>query len=345
MKKFLAILLALVLCLSLGVTAFAADDVNPPAEGGETPAAAAGATHDPVTLTKAYTLNGAETQVYPEETLTFTVEADEANPDASMITIADVDTAESLNIVLEFPTYTKMGVYTYTITEDEGETLGVTYDSAAVTVVVTVINEKAGDGTTDVLKAYVQIFNEEGEKTADEGEDPTEASFTNDYGVGQLTVTKTVTGNLASNTKLFTIHVSFSGGTNAGAPISYTLPDGTEAELPFEADGTATLDIELKHQDSAVFTNIPAGVSYTVEEDEQHTTGDLNSEEGYTASYENEEGEIAAEDDITCTVTNEKKTEIQTGISLDSLPYILIAVAVVAALVIMVIRKRRYSED
>jgi len=69
MKKYLAILLALVLCLSLGVTAFA-DDVNPPAEGG---AAAAGATHDPVTLTKAYTLNGAETEVYPEETLSFTV--------------------------------------------------------------------------------------------------------------------------------------------------------------------------------------------------------------------------------------------------------------------------------
>ena len=38
-------------------------------------------------------------------------------------------------------------------------------------------------------------------------------------------------------------------------------------------------------------------------------------------------------------------TEIQTGIFLDSLPYILIAAAVVAALVIMVIRKRRSVED
>ena len=344
MKKFLAILLALVLTLSLGVTAFAEGE-EPVTEDPAPAAGATGATHDAVTLTKAYTLNGEETETYPEETLSFTVEADKANPDSSMITVADVNTAETLDIVVEFPTYTKMGTYTYTLTEDEGETLGVTYDTAKVTIVVTVLNEKAGDGTSDVLKAYVNIFNEEGEKTGKDGETPEGASFTNDYSVGKLTVTKTVTGNLASNEKPFTIHVSFSGGEKSGAPISYTLPDGTTGELEFEADGTATLDIELKHEDSAVFDNIPAGVSYTVEEDKQHTEGELNGEEGYTVTYENEKGDIEAKSDITATVTNEKKTEIQTGISLDSIPYILIAVVVVAALFIMAIRKRRYADD
>ena len=353
MKKYLAILLALVLCLSLGVTAFAADDVNPPAEGGETPAAAAGATHADVTVKKTYTVTGGDGKTIPEEVLTFTVTPEGTNPDTSAaIKVADLDTSKGLDITISFPTYTKMGVYKYNVHEEAGETLGVTYDKTDIQVIVTVVNEKAGEGSTDELKVYVAVFTltENGDpdkKIAGDDPDKVEEDFAfeNEYGMGQLTVTKTVTGNLASNTKLFDITVNFTGGTNAGAPISYTLPDSTEAELDFAEDGTASLPIQLKHQDSAVFTNIPAGVSYTVEEDEQHTTGDLNSEEGYTATYENEEGEIAAEDDITCTVTNEKKTEIQTGISLDSLPYILIAVAVVAALVIMVIRKRRYSED
>lgn len=352
MKKFFAILLALVLTLSLGVAAFAADDVNPPAEGGETPAAAAGATHADVTVKKTYTVTGGDGKTIPEEVLTFTVTPEGTNPDTSAITVADLDTSKGLDITISFPTYTKMGVYKYNVHEEAGETLGVTYDKTDIQVIVTVVNEKAGEGSTDELKVYVAVFTltENGDpdkKIAGDDPDKVEEDFAfeNEYGVGQLTVTKTVTGNLASNTKLFTIHVNFTGGVNAGAPISYTLPDGTEGSLEFDEEGNASLDIDLKHQDTAAFLNIPAGVSYTVEEDEQHTTGDLNSEEGYTATYENEEGEIAAEDDITCTVTNEKKTEIQTGISLDSLPYILIAVAVVAALVIMVIRKRRYSED
>ncbi len=336
MKKVFAVLLALVLCLSLGVTAFAAD--------GES--AAPSCTHDPITLSKAYTLNGEETELVPEETLSFEVTPDASNPDTSTITVADVDTASSQDIILEFPTYTKMGVYKYTVAEVAGDTLGVTYDDAEITVVVTVVNEKAGDGSVDVLKAYVNIFDEEGEKLKEEGEDPTGAAFTNDYGVWQMTVTKTVSGNLSSNTKLFTIHVTFTGGEKAGSGIDYELPDGTTGTLTFSADGEASLDIQLKHDDTATFTNIPAGVSYTVEEDSQHLEGDLNSDEGYTVTYENETGEeVEAGSEVEVAVKNEKKTEIQTGIFLDSLPYILIAAAVVAALVIMVIRKRRSAED
>lgn len=353
MKKFLAILMALIMVLSLGVTAFA-DDVTPAADGGATAATgtATGATHADVTVEKTYTVTGGDGQTIPEETLTFTVTPDGGNPDTSAITVADLDTSKGLDITISFPTYTKMGVYKYNVHEEAGDTLGVTYDDTDIQVIVTVVNEKAGEGSEDVLKVYVAVYTltENGDpdkKIAGDDPDKVEEdyAFENEYGLGKLTVTKTVTGNLASNTKEFDITVSFSGGAKAGGDIAYTLADGTTGTLSFAEDGTASLGIKLKHEASAVFTNIPAGVTYTVVEAEKHTQGDINSDEGYTVSYEGASATVKAGDDLKAAVKNEKKTEIQTGISLDSLPYILIAVAVVAALVIMVIRKRRYSED
>ena len=358
MKKILAIALALVLVLSLSVAAFAVDgEVEAPAP--------ASATHADVIVEKSYTVTGGDGETIPEETLSFELYIPEGwtNPDSSMITVSDLDTSAGLDITLSFPDYTRMGVYKYNIHEVAGTTLGVTYDPLDVQVIVTVVNEKGGMSNVNELKVYVAVYKlnetyDPVKKIA--GDDPEQVTkdfaFVNEYGLGNLIVTKTVTGNLADNTKPFDITVSFAGGTGAGSAISYTLADGTAGTLEFAEDGTASLVVSLKHEDSAVFTNIPAGVTYTVVEDAKHTQGDLNSTEGYTATYDTAadsqvegatagDGTIDAGDVDTLKVVNEKKTDIQTGIFLDSLPYVLIAAAVVAALVIMVIRKRRYNED
>ena len=341
-KKILTLGLALAMCFAMATPAFAA-------EGDE--AAAPSATHDDVTVTKAYDLTGGKAE--PAETLSFAVEANETNPDASLITVADIDTSKTKDIVVKFPTYTKMGEYVYTVTEVGPGTLGVTYDTNPVEVHVTVVNEKAGDGTTDVLKAYVGVYKvngEEQEKIA--GDDPEiepgTPAFTNEYGLGQLTVTKKVTGNLASNTKEFDITVAFTCPEESGAagnPISYTVAGG-EAQTVELKDGKASVTVQLKHDTSAVFTDIPAGVTYTVEEAAKHTEGDKNSEEGYTVSYDfgDEKKAIAADDKDEVTVTNNKETEIQTGISLDSLPYIVMAAVIAAVVVAMVLRRRNRAE-
>jgi len=348
MKKLISLLLVLTMVLSLGVAAFAADGDEP---------AAAGATHDPITVPKVYDVSGGDGETIPAETLTFSVDPDDSNPDSAAITVAPIDTADTTDITIAFPTYTKMGVYTYLVSEDEGETLAVDYDTADIKVIVTVVNEKAGDGNEDALKVYVAVYKltENGEvkdKIAGDDEeeitDPDGAAFTNKYGLGNLTVSKEVTGNLASNTKEFTIHVNFAGGTNAGNDITYSVAGGDSTTLAFNEEGKASADITLKHGDSAEFTNIPAGVTYTVEEDSKHTEGEINSDEGYTATYESEEengaGKIDAEDEDTVTITNDKSTEVQTGITLDTLPYVMIVLAALAAAAVIVIRKRRIAE-
>ena len=53
---------------------------------------------------------------------------------------------------------------------------------------------------------------------------------------------------------------------------------------------------------------------------------------------------MTSKGDVTVTITNTKTAEVDTGITLDSLPYILIVAVVLAAAVVMIINKRRNAE-
>ncbi len=375
MKKLLTVLLAALLVISMSFSAFAADKEDGPS-----------ADHDPVYVDKEYTVNGeAQDELVPAEVLSFNVAAYTEdgwkNPDDSMITVDDLDTAKGLEIKISFPTFTKLGIYKYTVTENAGSVPGVTYDDTDILVVVYVVNETAGTDQPDSFVAYVGVFKEmpadsgeggEGEEETvtvkiggdpdpDTGEEPTgDAAFTNEYSVGTLTVDKKVSGNLSRSDKPFTITVTFAGLAEGNCPITYG--DGEE----ITADNL-TATIKLMDGESVVFENIPVGVTYTVEEDSTHTTGDINSDEGYSVNYVGTDldedtytaeedgqpegapeaaGEIAeAAEEDTVTVQNYKNTPVQTGIFLDSLPYILIGVAVIAVAVVMIIRKKRQSEE
>ena len=351
MKKFFAVLLFAALIMSLTFAASAAE--------------AAGVTHDPVVINKAYTVKGGDGKTIPEETLSFEIQPDASNPADVGITIADVGTAgaeDLIDIKIEFGYYSVMGIYKYVVSEKKGETLAVSYDETPIAVIVTVLNgTPGGDNATDTMNVYVGVYeqNEDGtlgkKITGDnlDGNATFDAAFTNEYKMGKLTVSKKVDGNLASNTKAFDIQVSFTGGARAGAPILYTV-SGEEKTLAFNGSDTVSTTVSLKNGESAEFTNIPAGISYTVTEDAKHTQGDISTDEGYTATYANSDnaetgsgyGTVNEADEDSVEITNTKGTVIQTGVLLESLPYILIGVGVVAAVIIIIIvRKRRNDDD
>ena len=95
-----------------------------------------------------------------------------------------------------------------------------------------------------------------------------------------------------------------------------------------------------------------AGVSYAVVEQAKHTREGVNDvTRGYAAAYANSDnaatgsgsgsGAIAAGDADTVAVTNTKNSTIETGVKLDSLPYIVLLAVAVVGMAVALMRRRK----
>lgn len=325
-RKFVSFVLGLAMMMSMNTAAFAAEYKDA----------------ETVTLTKTYQLTN-DGSTSPAETFQFSaltcVGVEDAGDgvttaNAPIPTIGDITYAEgeagsgtaTKSVDITLPEYNSVGVYTYSFTETDGGTAGVTYRADAMRLVVTVVQEANGR----VRVAAIHTENEEGEKSDD---------FENIYSAGSLAVKKTVAGNLGDQEKEFHATVTFTApeGDTVRGTISYI--DGAESKtiLPTAwADGTATAEITLTHDETVTFTNIPYGVSYTVVESEAN-------EDGYTTTYEGENGTVNAASQNT-TITNTKGVEVDTGIYTDSLPYIVLLGVAVAGVAVYFAKRRFVNE-
>lgn len=337
MKKLFALLLTLALVLSFGITAMAAEPIT----------TSKATTYE--ALIKTYNVvGGNDATLYPAETLTFTSTPAVGNPDPTNLTVNDLEVTGNTKqkLVINVPAYSKVGVYHYTITENAGNTQGVTYTTDAVNVSVLVeydYTDEDGDGYG--LKATIGVTNAAGEGEGELKHD----TFTNTYSLGSLTVSKEVAGNLASQSREFAIDVTFTSDQpvlstiTCGDGQTITSANWTQAESVY----TAKVTVKLIHGQDVTFNNIPAGVTYTVVEQAKHEAPDPNGsnpETGYTVTYEGETGTIAENVTAAAKVINTKGTTVNTGVVLDSLPYVLLIAVAVVAVVLFTVRKRRNRE-
>lgn len=350
MKKLLSVLLALTFVLSMATVAFAAE--------GDT-ASPNGVTS--VTFVKNYVdAEGNKTSVVPDETLTFTITSNPSDAPAAYIGEApSADgkysvsiNANATNITVTLPEYKEVGEYQYTIQEKAGSAQGVTYSTAEYVIKVQVV---WNDAHTDLVQNVV-VYDANNKKVSDS----TQLKFDNTYALGQLDVKKTVTGNLGDKTVGFEMTVTFTSEKAVLSEITITdgNKDGVDTKVPVNAwqfneeTGvyTATANIKVTDSETVNITNIPQGVSYQVEEASKHILQETEnfdpnsaSDTQYTVSYSADgKGTISATTSEV-TVTNNKGTGVDTGITLDSVPYIvLIAVCAVAAVLFVV--KRRSVE-
>lgn len=338
MKKILSLALALVLVLSMNTVAFATDGGEKTYNDMET-----------VTLTKEYKLtnNGttspAETFAFSALTCTNVTDAGvgvtTANAPVPTINNVSYTAGEAggegakKNITITLPTYTSVGIYTYTFTETDGGTAGVTYRSDAITLVVTVIEQNG--------KVRVAAVHTEGE-----GVTTKSGAFNNEYSAGSLSVKKTVTGIMGDKDKEFTVKVTFTAPTGDTVRGDITYNDGTKNETIAAGEGwtgSKEVEITLKHDETVTFTNIPYGVTYKVVEN-NYTTEDAG---GYDAAkYEfadaNKTIDSVSEN---VTITNNKGGVVDTGINMDSMPYILLLAVVFMGLFVFFSKKRKMREN
>jgi len=259
-------------------------------------------------------------------------------------------------VYIDLPDYTAVGIYEYTCTEIDNNVAGVTYRKEVIKLVVTVIEQNG--------KIRVAAVHTEG---AGEAKDD---NFDNEYSAGTLAVSKTVTGILGDKEKYFDVTVTFTapqGKTvmsdiyyDAGTDGKYT---GNSVVAVEAGDGwtwpdVKTVNISVSDGDKITFTNIPYGVTYTVKEDDYRNNGDDYDSVTYSGTdFDNSVVEAKNTDDgvngcidvttfnDTVAITNTKGGNVDTGISVDSIPYIAILGAVALGGTGFVVSKKRRSED
>ncbi|MCI6706975.1 MAG: DUF5979 domain-containing protein [Eisenbergiella massiliensis] len=334
MKKFLSMMLALVLVLSMSTIAFANEGEETTYEDMST-----------VTLTKEYKLTNpgttspAETFAFSALTCTNVTDAADSvtTANAPVPTIGSVSytagEAGGVNarkgITISLPTYTSVGIYTYTFTETDGGTAGVTYRSEPITLVVTVI-EQGG-------KVRVAAVHTEGACGAKSG------VFNNEYSAGSLSVKKTVTGIMGDQQKEFTVKVTFTAPAGDTVRGNITYVDGNETKsIAGGWTDSKEVEITLKHDETVTFTNIPYGVTYNVVEDDYTGVNGGYDEASYNFDDNNKKIDSASE---SVTITNNKGGNIDTGINMDSMPYILMLAVVFMGLFVFFSKKRKMREN
>lgn len=263
------------------------------------------------------------------------------------------DSKETQEFEITLPSYDHVGVYEYTLKEKAGTTAGVTYRTAEIKLIVTVINK--ADGTIRVAGVHTEAKNAEGKWEASNKSD----SFDdNTYSAGSLNVDKTVDGSLGDKNKAFKFTVTLvgeegktynQGGYEIVGGINKSETEKSATSIKVGESAT----VYLKDASKIEIKNLPYGVTFTVEEDDYTDDSPAN---GYTTTYKVNEGSVVtsrttsgtdkiASADENVSYTNKKGDgNIDTGVILDNAPYILMLAVVAGGAMMLVIKKRREEE-
>lgn len=168
----------------------------------------------------------------------------------------------------------------------------------------------------------------------------------------QLTVSKTVTGMLGDTNKAFTFQLKDAKG-NA---VVIDSTDDTAISTTGNAAWTGTDGkFTLKHGDTITFNKLPVGIYYVYELDEEgalkhyQTTWTGADTEQTTPIEGGAERKatvtIGADGAKTLAFTNLCKLIPDTGVLLDTLPYIVILAVVAGGVALLMLRKHRKEDD
>lgn len=339
MKKVLSILLALVLVLSLSTVAFAdekADEIT------YTPTTAKEVKEQ---ITKTYANNTVLT-----DTLTFESTAYSTNPsnEELNVTALNYDSTKANNYVtFTIPSLSKAGIYEWDIKETGSKTVGVTTTSNTIHVIVLVGYDNSNNEHKLVIENTTSYIYKPSTKDKVN-------NFENTLETGSFTINKAVTGNMAREDVKFTFNVTLT--VPEGKSIGSNITVGGQSVSPSAwTNGVYTTTVTIDARETYTISNVPRDVVVTVKEDQ--STDKMN---GYTyvntkldnTVQKNDDGNNADGASFTMekdgnhavVVTNNKGTEIATGIALDSMPYFLMLAVACMGLVFFTMKKRANRE-
>lgn len=257
---------------------------------------------------------------------------------------------------------TQVGKYAYKITEDDSTIPGITKDNKVIHMVVSVVNQNADEPDGRNFGYYVALYSDDVTTKSD-------GVFNNTYKAQQLTVTKKVKGSLGDLNEEFKFDVVFNGTKDASYKglVAGSLNDvvsvvdsndKTVTAGEFLTYGTS-YTVTMKHNGTMSFSNLPAGVTYTVKEVGSTVSGTGVVKNQYTVTVAGQNGTNAVAFDagketvsgtiaasaVTVNFTNEHKGEPDMGVVLDNAPYIAMLAIVAIGGVALMLNKRRRDEE
>lgn len=246
---------------------------------------------------------------------------------------------------------TKVGEYTYTISENDTQIPGITKDTNELTLKVTVVN---ATGEIGGGYGYYAALYRGGKKI-----EATDA-FHNTYSAKSLTLTKTVHGSLGDLNEDFQFDIKFVPDKDEIASLYKGVQVGDLGKASIDnATAGAYLNLNtvytvtMKHNGSLSFANLPAGIKYEVYEVGSAVSGDKVMKNQYTVTVtdtafaENSntvKGTVAAKD-VTVAFQNTHEGVPDTGVILDNAPYIAMLAIVAIGGVALMLNKRRRDEE
>ena len=299
MKKFLAMMLAVLMLLSMATVAMA-DGTNNIDHGtwNKTDIVNGGTFN----LVKVYT-NG---EYAPDETFSFTITPQTDGDPTPTITATPSNTSGVLSntITVTLPTYTKVGTYEYTMKENAGSTKGVTYDTEERTLKVYVENttiNNADGTTTPGFECQVALIKKNGKK---------DDRFTNVYNQGTAMITKHVDSTVAADkTKKynFTITLADVNAVDYTGVVVDANGTAVQGANNVTIHGTTATTFTLTDGQSLKIEHLPNGASYSVKETKPSVNASHNGT--VTVKYDNVEAEYGENGVSTNAATGEIKTD------------------------------------
>lgn len=156
-----------------------------------------------------------------------------------------------------------------------------------------------------------------------------------------LTVTKTVTGKLGDTNKAFTFTITKADGTAANITnTNIEISEADRAKVEWKGNGQFT----LKDGASITFKNLPSGEYKVIEDSYTHyeTSYVVDSK---TPENGQEARVTIGTDAKTLAFTNHCTLFPDTGVLLDTLPYIVILAVVAGGVALLMLRKHRKEDD
>lgn len=252
-------------------------------------------------------------------------------------TNADKSDKKDKTTLLDFSNvkFTEVGVYRYTVSEQDGKVKGISYDTKTWTVDVYVVN-KVGGG----FEPRYIVSRESGKN------EKAPILFENSFDTTSLTVKKKVDGNTGDKQQEFEFKLFLEENDYfvKGQKVTLKKPtaEGVEnIQVPIGEEYT----FKLKDNEQVKLDKLPVGIKYKVDEvsknkDNYQTTATIKQGNEVAEKYDlySEKETDKTADEIV--VTNTRETQVPTGVVGTLAPFAVLSIVAIGGVVYVTKRKK-----